>query len=186
MKIYLLRHGESTSDVEDRFGGDYDDQLTEKGVLQSKELAEKLADKGIEILFTSPRIRARETAEIVANRLGCALELVDDLKERNAYGILTGMVKSEAREKHPELVEHVQSYANTIEGAESYEHLTERVKSCMDDLLSRPYGIIAILSHGGFIRCFLREVMKLPEVHSLGDCAVMEFEKKGIELVRVA
>ena len=32
MKIYLIRHGETTSDIEDRFGGDYDDHLTSHGV----------------------------------------------------------------------------------------------------------------------------------------------------------
>lgn len=35
MKIYLIRHGESTSDVENRYGGTYNDHLTQKGKAQS-------------------------------------------------------------------------------------------------------------------------------------------------------
>jgi len=186
MKIYLLRHGESTSDVEDRYGGDYEDHLTERGIVQSNELAEKLSDKAIEVIFSSPRIRAKETAEILKGSLGCGLEIVDDLRERNAYGILTGMVKSEAKEKYPEYVEAVKSYGDTIEGAESYEQLTERVKACFEVLAAKPYQIIAILTHGGVIRCFLREVIKLPELGSLGDCAVFEFEHSadGFKMIK--
>jgi broad specificity phosphatase PhoE len=176
MKIFLLRHGETTSDIEDRYGGDYEDHLTERGIAQSNELAEKLSDKVIEVIFSSPRIRAKETAEILMANLGCGLEIVDDLRERNAYGILTGMVKGEAMEKYPEHVEAVKSYGNTIEGAESYEHLTERVKACFDALAAKPHQTIAILTHGGVIRCFLREVMRLPELGSLGDCAIIEIE----------
>lgn len=42
MKIYFCRHGQTTGDVEDRYGGNYDDRLTELGLNQSKELAKKL------------------------------------------------------------------------------------------------------------------------------------------------
>jgi broad specificity phosphatase PhoE len=50
MKIYIIRHGETTSDIENRYGGDYDDHLTEKGVNQAKDLSAKLADCGIQII----------------------------------------------------------------------------------------------------------------------------------------
>jgi broad specificity phosphatase PhoE len=70
MKIYLIRHGETTGDVEDRYGGDYDDHLTSKGKDQAKKLAEKIKDFGIERIFTSPRIRAKETSEILKGKLG--------------------------------------------------------------------------------------------------------------------
>ena len=54
----MIRHGESIGDVEERYGGDYDDHLTEKGRQQAKELAEKLGEKGIQLIYSSPRIRA--------------------------------------------------------------------------------------------------------------------------------
>ena len=54
MKIFLIRHGESTGDIEDRYGGDYDDSLTEKGFVQAGNLAEQLANEGIELLMHSP------------------------------------------------------------------------------------------------------------------------------------
>lgn len=177
MHVFLLRHGESTSDIEDRYGGDYDDHLTSKGLAEARELAEKLADEGIEAIYTSPRIRAKETADVLTDILKCKIEINSDLRERNAYGVLTGMVKAEAKEKYPEMAEAVKFYGNTIEGAESYENFTERVKRVFEELTSTQHKTIAILTHGGPIRCFFREVMKLGELKSLGDCAVFELRK---------
>lgn len=179
MYVFLLRHGESTSDIEDRYGGDYDDHLTPKGLAEAKELAEKLVGKGIEIIYSSPRIRARETADILMDYLECKMEINSDLRERNAYGVLTGMIKAEAKEKYPEMAEAVKFYGNTIEGAESYEDFTERVRRVFEELTSPQHETIAILTHGGPIRCFFREVVKLGELKSLGDCAVFELEKNG-------
>jgi broad specificity phosphatase PhoE len=50
MKIFLIRHGETTGDIEDRFGGDYDDHLTEKGRAQSQELAKGLPEADIRMM----------------------------------------------------------------------------------------------------------------------------------------
>src|SRR6056297_1925659 len=61
MKILLIRHGETTGDLEDRYGGSYDDHLTDKGREQLAHTATQVADKGIEIIFHSPLIRARES-----------------------------------------------------------------------------------------------------------------------------
>lgn len=187
MHVFLLRHGESTSDIEDRYGGDYDDHLTPKGLAEAKELAEKLADKGIEVIYNSPRIRAKETADVLRNVLRCKTEINSDLRERNAYGILTGMVKAEAKEKYPEMAEAVKFYGNTIEGAESYENFTERVKRVFEELASAQHKTIAILTHGGPIRCFFREVVKLGELKSLGDCASFELEKSpsGYKIIKI-
>ncbi len=69
MKIYLVRHGETTGDVEDRFDGAYDDHLSPKGKQQSGKLVNKLENKNIEIIYHSPLIRATETAEILSEKL---------------------------------------------------------------------------------------------------------------------
>jgi len=49
MRIYLIRHGQTTGDLGDRYGGDYEDHLTEEGKKQSQKLANKLKNKNIEI-----------------------------------------------------------------------------------------------------------------------------------------
>lgn len=179
MKIIIIRHGETTSDVENRYGGDYDDHLTEKGVKEAKALTAKLANYKIQIIFSSPWIRAKETAAILKNVLNCDLRIVDDLRERNTYGILTGMEKTEAKNKYPELVELIKDRRNTIDGAESHDHFSRRVENAFNQITEKPFDTIAIISHGGVIKCLFREVLKKGELNDLANCAIIELEKNG-------
>ena len=176
MKIFLIRHGETTGDLEERYGGDYDDHLTDRGMKQAEALADNLRNNNIERIFTSPRIRARETSQIVANNLSVPVEVVEDLRERNAYGVLTGMTKAEASERYPKEVESLIDYSSNIAGAEKYEDFKSRVINIFGELCHRPLNTIAIITHGGVVRCFTREVLKLGEFKSLGDCAIIELD----------
>jgi broad specificity phosphatase PhoE len=178
MKIYLIRHGQTTGDLEDRYGGDYEDRLTEEGKEQSRRLAQKLKHSGIEILFCSPKIRAQETAEIVSKEIGCQVEIIHDIRERNMYGILTGMVKSEAREKHPQHVETLKNHYHTIPESEGYEHFGGRIQKSFDAITKQPYQTIAILSHGGAISFIFREILKMGDV-KIEDCGFVELEKSN-------
>ena len=180
MKIFIIRHGETTSDVEDRYGGDYDDHLTSKGVEQAKQLAAKLASHEIQIIFSSPRIRAKETSGILKDFLNCDVQIVDDLKERNSYGVLTGMKKTDALIEYSDLVNLVKDYRNTINGAESYDDFLRRVKSAFDKVSKAPYNSIAVITHGGPIKCIFRDVLKLGELSDLADCAMIELEKHDL------
>lgn len=187
MRIFIIRHGETTSDVENRYGGDYDDHLTERGISQAKDLAVKLANQGIQIIFSSSRIRAKETSEILNGVLNCNVQIIDDIRERNSYGILTGMEKSEAQNKYPELVNLVKDYRNTIDGAESYDNFLSRIKSAFDQVVKTPYDSIVIVSHGGPIKCIFRDVLKMGELNDLADCAIIELEKNDLnfEIVKM-
>ncbi len=174
MKIFLIRHGQTTGDLEDRYGGDYDDHLTEVGRTQATDLAEKLINKGIEKIFASPLIRAQETAEIINQKLSVSTETFEDLRERNQYGILTGMVKSEAKEKYPKEVELLKDYRNTITGAESYTDFSERFGKSLEKIFGSNFQSVAIITHGsGPIKYIFREVLKEGEV-KVEDCGFAE------------
>lgn len=181
MKIYLIRHGETTGDIEDRYGGSYDDHLSEKGISQAEELAEKISSFGVEKIYTSTLIRAKETAEILNKKLNVSIDEVLGIKERNIYGKLSGMVKAEAREKFPELAEALRDYRNTIEGAESYEEATERMKIAFEEITASESEVVAVITHGGTIKTFFREFLKR-EVESVGDCGFAELEISNGEI----
>jgi len=188
VKIYLIRHGETTGDLEDRYGGDYDDHLTQRGVEQARVLGESLKDKGVSLILHSPRIRAVETARIVSGIIHAPTVMVDDIRERNAYGVLTGMVKSEARRVFPEEVEKLEkdSFYHGVKGSEDYDSFKKRVINAFESIVSaHKEGVLAIITHGGVIRCFVREVLQLGVVERLGDCAVLELEygTSGFSLV---
>lgn len=97
--LVLLRHGESTANAAGRFAGWWDVELSPFGVAQAEAAADLLVavDAVPDVLLTSPLRRAARTAELVADRTGCAARAVvtcPALTER-AYGALTGRRKVE-------------------------------------------------------------------------------------------
>jgi len=190
MIVYLVRHGETTGDIEDRYGGDYDDHLSNKGKEQAKELAEKLRGKGIQIIFSSPRIRAKETARIVGKTLNVKVKFLNDLRERNNYGILTGLIKSEAKKKYPREVKKLEEdeLRHNVTSSEDYDSFKQRIVNAFDLILNnREHDTVAVISHGGPVRCIIRIVLNLGELKNLGDCAILEIKKddKGIRLMKM-
>lgn len=176
MKLIFIRHGETTGDVEERYGGDYDDHLTAKGREQAKEALEELKTKNIKLIISSPLIRAQETAEILADNK-CPIITEPKFKERNQYGILTGRIKEEAMMERPELVEFLKDYLNTIEGAESYQNFRDRIVSAVNNLADKEKDICrAIIWHGGPMRVLFRDILKLGEIGKIGDLAWVEIE----------
>lgn len=175
MKIILIRHGQTTGDIENRYGGMHDDHLTDEGKVQAGKLAEKLVSLGIEKIYASPLIRAQETAQILNSKLDAPVVTVENLKERNHYGILTGMVKSEAKEKYPELVELVKDKLNTVEGGESYQDFGKRVSEAFSEISNSDNETIAVISHGGAIRYIFREMLDQDEI-DVDDCGFVELK----------
>lgn len=174
MKIYVVRHGQTTSDVEDRYGGDYDDHLTELGEKQVLELAAKIKDKGIEIIFTSPKIRTNETTKILQKKLNVEVREIEGLKERDNYGELSGMKKSEAREKYPERVELLKDWSNTLPGAEDYQTFRKRVIDAFNEIANTDFGTVAVVTHGGPIRRIYDDILGIKDNIQIGDCAWFE------------
>ncbi|OGD08710.1 hypothetical protein A2397_04085 [Candidatus Amesbacteria bacterium RIFOXYB1_FULL_44_23] len=170
MIIYLCRHGQTTGDIEDRYGGDYEDHLTDLGKIQAEELARKLQNRRIQKIFTSSRIRAQETAKIISDILKVDVEIVHDLRERNHYGILTGLIKSHAKKEHPDLVEKLSNHRIAITGAEDYESFGQRVTAGLEKITARDLDTVCIISHGGPIRFIFREIINFGEI-DISDCA---------------
>ncbi len=172
MKIYLVRHGETTGDLEDRFGGNYDDHLTALGREQLTKTGEKLLDKGIEIVFTSKLIRARESGEIIGSKINCPVKVAEGVQERN-YGILAGLTKQEVIEKYPEIVEAHKNPENTDPEGESLIHFEQRTLAGFKDIVAKDYKTVAIVSHGGPIKRLLK-YLSLPIPPKIGDGEIIE------------
>lgn len=184
MKIYLIRHGQTTGDIEDRYGGDYDDHLSTTGRREARDLATEIKSKNIRIIYSSPRIRAVETAKIVNNLLNVEIKIIDGLRERNNYGVLTGMVKAEAKARYPFQVEQLETgIRHKVDNSENYDLFKKRVVQAFEQILdNRNHDSIAIITHGGPIKCIVREVLELGELSELGDCAIITLEKTRTDL----
>ncbi len=109
--FYFLRHGQTAWNLEGRFQGHTDIPLNELGLTQARDAAERLAPCQIDLIAASPLLRARKTAEIVAERLGKPLVFDDDLKERR-FGAFEGLIVNEVKSRfglqpHERLVKHL-------------------------------------------------------------------------------
>ena len=186
MKIYLIRHGETTGDEEGRYGGDYDDCLSKTGEKQVKELAKKLVDKDIEIVYHSTLQRATQTVEAIEEEIEVKVEELPDIKERNNYGELTGLTKKEALEKFPEEVEELESIPlyHKLPHSEDYYGFAKRIIDAFEQVTATEHKSIAIVTHGGPIKAIFREILGF-EIEGLSDCAIIELDKEehGIEIV---
>ena len=175
MKIYLVRHGETVSDIEDRFGGQWQDDLhTDNGKAQIKETAQKLADKNIEFIFSSPLIRAHDTAKAISETTGCSVEVIDGLKERHC-GVITGMTKTEAKQKYPEAFERHYDHSYTHPEGESYDDFYVRVTEAFKLIKKRNNKTIAIVGHGGSLKSILK-FLNQPLPDKIADGGIIEVD----------
>lgn len=132
--LVLLRHGQSQWNLENRFTGFTDVELTEEGIKEAEEAGTRLAAHDIRFdqVFTSTLKRANETARIAlekANQADLLSSMIrhDDLRERD-YGDLTGLNKDETREKFGEEQVHIwrRSYDVPPPGGECLQDVAEK------------------------------------------------------------
>ncbi len=159
--VYIFRHGQSEDNKNLTFSGWRDSPLTEEGREQAKILAEKLKDKKIDKLISSPQIRALDTLRIALSLNEQAADLPIEIDERikeRSYGDLQGQNKLELHEKDPEFINRVRrSWDGQPPNGESIAMVYERVKDFSEDLVNEMKEKkinVAISCHGNSIRCF--------------------------------
>jgi 2,3-bisphosphoglycerate-dependent phosphoglycerate mutase len=105
-QLVLIRHGQSTWNLENRFTGWWDVDVTEKGVGEARAAGQLMRDKGVDFdcCFTSLQSRAIKTLNLALEEMGRLWLPVEKdwrLNERH-YGGLTGLDKAETAAKHGE------------------------------------------------------------------------------------
>lgn len=187
MIVYFIRHGESLDDIYNEYGSWSDRGLTPKGIRTAFELAVKLRklNPKYDIILTSPLKRASQTAEIIGSELGIRVEEEPYLKERNTYGLLSGVNKDLAIEEYPEM------NAAFVEGrylpaSERYKDCLERVKILIQKLKSIKSEKIICITHGHIMTIIIEEFLGRTR-NSLGDGSILgvEINKEGLKISHV-
>jgi probable phosphoglycerate mutase len=137
--LLLVRHGETDWNAEGRLQGQTDRPLSDFGRLQARELADELADEQLDAIYASDLARARETAEIVGERLGLSVALDPGLREKD-WGTWEGLTAVQR-----DRVEFV---------GESTEEHQERILRTLRRIAERhPSGArVLVVTHGGSMR----------------------------------
>ena len=166
-KLVLLRHGESQWNLENRFTGFTDVELSENGISEAKDAGKRLSEADIvfDVVFTSTLKRANETAKLALTQAGQqalldTMIIHNDLRERD-YGDLTGQNKDEARAEFGEEQVHIwrRSYDIPPPGGECLKDVVEnRVRPYYEanikPLLDEGKNVL-IAAHGNSLRAML-------------------------------
>lgn len=159
--IYIFRHGQSEDNENMIFSGWRDAKLTNKGIEQALNLAQKLKDKKIDRLYSSTQTRAIETLKhaVSLNENAKNLEIHTDMRLRErSYGILEGTSKLELFLEDENLCnEYRRSYTKRAKNGENLEDVIKRVREFIEEIT--PIIIekklnVAISCHGNSIRGF--------------------------------
>ncbi len=143
MRIYLIRHGETDWNLEGKLQGREDIPLNENGIRQAYICGQAFTGRRIKAVITSPLIRAKRTAEIIAESIGLPQIIVEEGLIERDFGVLAGRTYDSKK------------YFDTFgieEGIENWEELHNRLIGCIKRLAERYYDEdIILVSHGAAI-----------------------------------
>ena len=155
--LFLIRHGETDFNLEDRIGGD--SPLTPKGEEQAQALAEYFKKKRIPLIFTSERMRTIQTAEpIKALQTECTIIPLREFNEINS-GICECLSYEEIKTSLPHVYyeRKKDKYNYVYPGGEGYVTMQERIHRGIKKALylSNPSDYIMIIGHRAVNRMIL-------------------------------
>jgi len=188
--FHLLRHGERSQPglCAGRMPGI---GLTERGRAEIAEVASRFTGQGIAALFSSPLQRTRESADIVASRLGLAVALHDDLIELD-FGEWTGATFDQIRADPRWDAWRIHRSLARIPGGESMRQVQRRAVEALIDIGERhPEQSVVVVSHGDVIRSMLVYALGMPldfltriEV-AQGSLSTIRIDASGIRVLAV-
>jgi broad specificity phosphatase PhoE len=155
INVYLARHGQTAYNLEGRFQGQLPVPLDDTGRDQAAELAERAAAHGFRALWSSPLLRARETAQTVAQRIGLSPREDPRLMETDA-GDWTNRSFAEVQAEAPELFAAFLAGdpGFAFPGGESFAQQEVRVGAALDDVEAGELPAL-VVCHGMVIRAAL-------------------------------
>ncbi|HSP70967.1 MAG TPA: histidine phosphatase family protein [Gaiellaceae bacterium] len=175
--ILLVRHGETDWNRERRWQGHADPPLNAAGRRQAEQLAELLVADPPSAVYSSDLTRARETAEIVADRLSLPLFLDPRLREADV-GEWSGLTAPQIEERYPEGVARRLAGGTGWDHGETYEQLRERVLEALHEIAAANDGrAVLIVTHGGPMgQVWLACGLSHDDRPRVGNCELLGFE----------
>jgi broad specificity phosphatase PhoE len=181
VRIFLVRHGETEWAASGKHTSVTDIPLLESGRRDAELLRERLQEYDFSLVLTSPRERARVTAELAG--LGHRLEVDEDLVEVD-YGEYEGLTTPEIRESVPGWT----VWEHGSPGGETVEEVGARADRVIERALAAD-GDVALFAHGHTLRILGARWIGLPPVYggnlllSTGSLCILGFERERRAIV---
>jgi probable phosphoglycerate mutase len=155
--LILVRHGETDWNRNGRWQGQADAPLNDRGREQAESLADELSGEQVTAIYASDLSRARETADIIAARLGRPINVDPRLREVHIGG-WSGLTTAEIEARFPDDVVrwHEGDPSHSFDGGETYAAMGERVVAALEEIAAHhPGEQVLVVLHGGPIRAML-------------------------------
>jgi probable phosphoglycerate mutase len=150
IKIGIIRHGSTAWNKEGREQGNSDIPLDEEGLSGAHQLAERLKTEEWNIVYSSNLLRAQQTAEIVAEKIGIQIQLDPRLREVSG-GLIEGTTEEER------VLKWGGKWWELDLGIESDDKVIARGLSLIEELNDKHINQnILIVSHGSFLKKILK------------------------------
>ena len=154
-KIYLIRHCQSMGNVQHRFQGRFDAEVSPDGAKQLELLGLRFRNQPIDAIYTSPLQRARATAEAIA-RYHPELEVKEEpgLIEIDC-GDMENLLLAEVAERFPQVARDWDQSPDLCQfpGGENMAQVYARVNRTLDRIIEENAGkTVVAATHGGVLR----------------------------------
>ena len=184
-RICFIRHGETDWNVAKRIQGHTDIDLNETGRSQALAMAFNAAHHRFHAIYSSDLARARDTAQVLAQREEHEVKLLPQLRERH-YGIFQGITAAQGAERHPAAYAHyiARDPDYDFESGESMLAFAARVAEAIDWMVRHHSGqTIAAVSHAGVLDILYRRAtgrpLHTPRDFKIPNCALNWFHFDG-------
>jgi probable phosphoglycerate mutase len=164
-QVLMVRHGSTVHSHDGRFSGRNDLPLDEHGRRQAHAIAAHIARlPAIDAVVSSPLRRARETAQVLAGRIGGTVEIHEGLMETE-FGEWEGLTIEEAHLKWPDvLADWLRRSDVPPPSGESFEQVEKRTMRALDDIVIQRAGQrVVLVSHVTPIKILLRRALGAPQ-----------------------
>jgi len=162
--LYVVRHGQTASNVVGRYAGGSDETLTQQGREQAAQAGRRLRPLGIAAVYTSPMVRARQTAEIIARALEVPVRIEGALAEM-AMGPWEGLREDEVAARYPSEFQLWRTRPSLLRlpGREPLVDVQARALQAVRRIMRDAAGrAVARVTHVALIRCLYLWARALP------------------------
>nr|WP_321499798.1 histidine phosphatase family protein [uncultured Dethiosulfovibrio sp.] len=163
--VILIRHGECDGNVKGMFRGQMDFPLNERGLRQAQEAGDAAKKLGIDAIYSSPLLRAKQTAQAVAE--ACGLSVANCPGVNNiSLGSWEGRIKEEIAKEEPTLWN---TWLNAPEdlafpGMEPLTDVMARSRAALDDIVkAHQGGTVAVVSHRTTLKPLVASCLDIPK-----------------------
>ncbi len=183
MRLYIVRHGETDWNRAGRFQGQLDFPLNDAGRAQAEQAAEKFRGLQVEAVYSSPQIRALETARLIASAAGCAEIHTDRDFMEICHGDWEGLTLEQAQSDDPELFAQWLSCPHLMKmpGAkgESLQGVFERASSAVERIIKKHRGNVILVTHGVVVQTLICHFLDVP----LSECWHIEVPNCSVRCI---